>query len=199
MPFLVLAVPALAQDKGLALEWHGKPVSPACFSYLLLIGGEPSLSVNLETCSELDENADGVIRIEDGNIFSLDYGRGYDSYVVNAIKGEDYLVTYMWNGGGAPGQFSSAMKVRINGDMLSAEEYFGDGDRCNGGVIDLEFDKDGKVISTVWATPADFPSLAYKEYRGLVAYEDLEASELSCFAQARKKMVFYTIYSWKMP
>ena len=47
--------------------------------------------------------------------------------------------------------------------------------------------KDGILSYGLYMTPGDFPSIAYGDDQGLVAYEDLESSALSCFAVARYK------------
>ncbi|MDY0029947.1 MAG: hypothetical protein RBR86_08425 [Pseudobdellovibrionaceae bacterium] len=172
-----------AKTLGLEMLWNGMPVSPACFSALDPAEGNGPSEINLSECSANVEN----IKKEDNHRFAIEYAEGgYDLYAINDVKGNDYLVTYIWNGGGA-GHFSSGMLVTTDEGILKVKERIPGGDRCNGGLISLKLDDDGKALATRWATPSDFPYIAYGEDRGIEPYRDLEGSASSCVAKVTEK------------
>ncbi len=180
---MCVAFSAHAETQKLELSWNGAPVSPVCFSVLDPVEGNGPTQVKLSECSKNVEN----IKIEDNNRYALEYAEdGYDLYAINAVNGNDYLVTYIWNGGGS-GHFSSGMLVSLDGDTLKLKERIPGGDRCNGGLTSLKLDGEGGVVATRWATPADFPYMAYGDDKGIEAYKDLEASASSCIAKVTEQ------------
>lgn len=178
-----LSFSAHAETQKLELIWNGAPVSPVCFSMLDPVEGNSPTQIKLSECSKNTEN----IKIEDNNRYALEYEEdGYDLYAINEVKGNDYLVTYIWNGGGT-GHFSSGMLVSLDGDTLRLKQRIPGGDRCNGGLMSLKLDDAGDVVATRWATPADFPYMAYGDDKGIEPYKDLESSASSCIAKVTEK------------
>lgn len=168
----------------------GLEVPPLCFEQLFGVDG-PKGPVDVTTC----EQASGYKNIQTG----LDDGRyrtlyefpsepdmpaekGFSSYeLLGDVKGGTAVETYNETGG--TGRFSSLILVKLTGNTLSLVDQLAGGDRCNSGLTEAKVEN-GKLVYSLSLTPGDFPMLAWGSDKGLKAYEDLEASAMSCFATA---------------
>jgi hypothetical protein len=176
--------------KPAALLWNNKDVPPLCLDRMLM--GETQLkNVDVATCNEDPEKDIMRTYREDGWV-KTDYrykadGDDYPALtsmyrVIGRVK-DGYALEISSLTGGS-GRFTSVAVVRLDGPLLHLAHSYGGGDRCNRGVADAAV-KNGILSYGLYMTPGDFPSLAYGDDQGLVAYEDLESSALSCFAVAR--------------
>jgi len=178
-----ISLPAYAKDGQSELSsfmWKGKIISPECIDRMFPLEGDALKKVNLSECSDSQGDFEENITIE-GNNISSDYKEGgYLQYTVIGQVSEGTVVSLMINSGGT-GRFSSVAVLEIKGDVLANKKTFSGGDRCNGGISDVNI-KDNKVFISQNITPFDFIELAYKDNRKLEAYHDLESSAGSCFA-----------------
>ena len=166
----------------------GLTVSPLCFEQL--IGGEgPKGPVDVTTCEQVSGYKNIKTGVEEGRYRSLyefpaepdmPAEKGFSSYELlgNVPSG---LAVQTYNESGGTGRFSSLVLVKLDGNMLSYVDTIAGGDRCNGGLTDARVEN-GKLIYSMNATPGDLPVLAWGNDKGLKAYEDLEASAMSCYA-----------------
>ncbi|PZP56642.1 MAG: hypothetical protein DI586_02990 [Micavibrio aeruginosavorus] len=166
----------------------GMDVSPLCFEQLFGIDG-PKGPIDVTNC----ETASGYKNIktgtEEGRYRSLyefpsepdmPAEKGFSSYeLLGEVKGG--LAVESYNETGGTGRFSSLILVTLVGNTLSLVDQIAGGDRCNGGLTDAKVEN-GELVYSINATPGDFPVLAWGQDKGIKAYEDLEASAMSCFA-----------------
>lgn len=138
-------------------------------------------SVDLAKCEFLKSS----LFIENNAVtFERPKGEGMAQYEVIANTAKDeFLLKYLWNGGGS-GYFSGVQLVSLKGPTLRLIKQFPlGGDRCNGGTS-IHKSKEGKTELKRNLTPIDFLELSSAgRALKLEAYEDLESSAASCYAQ----------------
>ncbi len=169
------------------LEHEGQVVHPLCVH--ALVGGEGKGAVALATCAAEQDGSKAAPPTLAERVVShmgSDAGDGwmnvpfFEYEVVGEVR-DLYVVRYLWNGGGT-GYFSGVSVLRKIDAQLALVRGLTGGDRCNGGVESVSMER-GAVRVGVSATPADlFELTASGKGLGLVAYQDLEASAMSCFA-----------------
>ena len=170
----------------------GLPVSPLCFDTLNMVDGPKQVDVT--TCEALPDYKNIETSFEKGQ-YRTSYQfpaeqdapaeTGYSAYnVIGRTTNGLAVQTYSESGG--TGRFSSIVTVTLEGNLLSLEDRIAGGDRCNGGITEAHVEN-GELVYSVSATPGDFAQMAYGDDHGLKAYEDLEASAMSCFAEATYK------------
>ncbi len=171
----------------------GLEVSPLCFEQLFGIDG-PKDPVDVTTCESKSGYKNIKTGIDEGRYRSLyefpsepdmPAETGFSSYeLLGETKAGLAVETYSETGG--TGRFSSLILVTLVGNTLSLVDQIAGGDRCNGGLTEAKVEN-GELIYSLNATPGDFPSLAWGQDKGIKAYEDLEASAMSCFATVTYK------------
>lgn len=168
----------------------GLEVSPLCFERFFNTD-QPVTDIDITTCNSLSGYQNIVTGIENGR-YQTSYSfpsdpdmpaeTGIASYEMVGTTPEGVAIqTYSETGG--TGRFSSILLVGLKGNILTLNRQITGGDRCNNGITEASV-KDGVLIYSVSITPGDFPSLAWGQDNGLTAYEDLEASAMSCFGTA---------------
>lgn len=166
----------------------GLNISPLCFEQLFGIDG-PKGPIDVTTCESKSGYKNIKTGIEEGRYRSLyefpsepdmPAESGFSSYeLLGEVKAGLAVETYNETGG--TGRFSSLIIVKLVGNTLSMVDQIAGGDRCNGGLTDAKVEN-GILSYSINATPGDFPLLAWGQDNGIKAYEDLEASAMSCFA-----------------
>lgn len=179
----------IAADSNLRLLWKGRDVPPLCLDKMLM--GETQLpQVPLASC-EADPEKKILKTWRDKDWTKTDYAIAGEEdlppmtamYRVLGNTG-DGVALEIYSATGGSGRFTAVVVVQIAGDQLRLIHSFGGGDRCNGGVADARV-KNSMVTYGLYLTPGDFARTAFDDDRGIVPYEDVEASAASCFAIAR--------------
>lgn len=171
----------------------GLSVSPLCFERFFNVD-QPVKSLDITTCESLSGYQNIKTGLEDGR-YQTTYNfpaepdmpseTGISSYEMLGETPEGIAVqTYSETGG--TGRFSTILLVQSEGNILTLNRQVTGGDRCNNGITEASVE-DSVLTYSVNITPADFPVLAWGQDKGLAAYEDLEASAMSCFATATYK------------
>lgn len=168
----------------------GVEVPPLCFERFFNTD-QPVKEIDITTCESLS----GYVNIKTG-LVDGEYQTTYSFPAEPDMPAETGLASYQMLGNtsegiaiqtysetGGTGRFSSILLANLKGNMLSLIRHVIGGDRCNGGIVASKVEN-GTLIYSVNITPGDFPSLAWGQDKGLKAYEDLEASAMSCFATA---------------
>ena len=182
----------LADDTGKTSEmtpllWKEKDVPPFCFDQMMMFSETVQTRVSIPDCESDPEKAilrtyheDGWVRTDYRYKDDSDYPALTSMYRVIGKTRDGYAVE-MSSATGGSGRFSGIIVVKVAGPVLELLHNYGAGDRCNSGVASAEV-KGGDVFYGFYLTPGDFATVAYGNDQGLVAYEDLEASAMSCFA-----------------
>ncbi len=170
------------------LLWKEQDVPPLCFDQMMMASETVQPKISIPNCNDDVEkkilrtySEEGWIRTDyrykaDGD----DYPALTSMYRVIGKTKDGYAIEISSATGGS-GRFTAIIVVKVDGPVLELVHNYGTGDRCNSGVADAEV-KDGAVLYGFYLTPADFASVAFGDDQGLLAYEDLEASAVSCFA-----------------
>ncbi len=172
----------------------GYEVSPLCFEQLFGPDGPRTDALDVTTCEQVSGYKNIRTGLEEGRYRTVyDFPsepdmpaeKGFSSYeLLGAVAGGTAVELYNETGG--TGRFSSIILVTLQGNMLKLVDQIAGGDRCNGGITDAKIEN-GQLVYSVNATPGDFPLMAWNEDKGIKAYEDLEASAMSCFGIATYK------------
>jgi hypothetical protein len=169
-----------------AFSFQDKPIHPRCISELLHSdSGRLSLKDFHTSYGFQEWKDDPSYLIAEYPEQEFEGRRPYFAYkAIGQFNDIFILATEEWGGGS--GRFTNILVVDKSGDELRLVKALGEGDRCNGGLVDLEL-KGSDLFYSLNITPVDIINLAADEKLGLVAYEDLEASAMSCFASANRK------------
>jgi hypothetical protein len=144
--------------------------------------GERWKKIDLNACAKTPDGRMKVAR--DGNSFTSDSAdRGYSSYEILNRAGDRYVLELAWSGGGT-GVFQSLLVVRKSGATVTLIKHIAGGDRCNGGLSDIQI-VGNKVRYASNLTPYDMAELGGPSK--LKAYEDLSASAGSCVATEERE------------
>jgi len=173
------------------LVYGGAPLHPSCVTQ---VEGEGGLDIT--ACASRTEEVheqSGRLRSYPPPMDEFENG-GLDEYVVLGRYGDGIVVQYVFNGGGT-GNFSGVMILALHGTRLTrlARLEGAGGDRCNGGLTRAEVVREGDAVAieyTMNLTPPDVLELsAAGRALGMRAYDDLEASALSCVGTATYRYV----------
>jgi hypothetical protein len=105
------------------------------------------------------------------------------SYYKFFAAGKKQFWLYTINNGGGSGDFTSIyLAERVDANTLRVTPVTS-GDRCNGGVLDVEA-KNGKLAYSVNLTAYDLTTLASENLKDVKAYDDLAACAVCCVANA---------------
>lgn len=168
----------------------GLEVSPLCFEQFFNVD-QPVKKIDITTCEKMS----GYVNIQTG-LVDGEYQTSYSFPAEPDMPAETGLASYQLLGTtpegtaiqtysetGGTGRFSSILLTSLKGNMLTLNRHVIGGDRCNGGIVQSKVEN-GSLIYSINITPGDFPAIAWDQDKGLTAYEDLEASAMSCFATA---------------
>jgi hypothetical protein len=167
----------------------GKPLEPYCMNQFLL--GASLQMVDMRDCDMKDIEPSQEAGFNKDDEYGYEYGyKGDDwspskSFIYYQYLGMyDGLPVVMVKGtGGANGQMVVLMTLQREGDKLKMVEEFAGGDRCSGGIVDPRIEE-GKLKFDRLMTPYDFLIVSENNIHEIDAYDDLEASFVSCFGKA---------------
>lgn len=170
----------------ISLNYKGKIIQPSCVTSLTAGDGAKAGKIDLDHCpgtaGKVEVNEDGTVECmsKDEGLMSIPY----DSYKVIGMYSGLYLLKYGWSGGGT-GDFTGLIGVRIKKNWLYRVYTLNDGDRCNGGLLELWKVMD-QVRTRISLTPFELIDLA--EGRPTLSKDnkigDLEDTHNSCVATA---------------
>jgi hypothetical protein len=184
--FVFVGCSAKDQQAERSFTYLGKPIHPSSIEALYNSENKALGLKTLETKSnfqEWKERPGWLIAEYDKDIES---GRtSFFAYKFLANVQDRFLLLIKYSGGGT-GTFDNILVIKKTQDQLFFLEALGEGDRCNGGI------SEGKTVGAVFyywrnLTPVDIIRLATEIKIDLTAYEDLEASAISCFGVADYK------------
>lgn len=182
---------AVAENVPKDISYQGKAIDPLCFSP---IGDSNANQIDLSKCGinfekyaldVLDDSMtkQGFIGYEWKETNQTYQAHGY-SYYKYFDAGQGHYWIYSINNTGGSGSFSALLLVkRINNTTLEVKPYLG-GDRCNGGIADVQSDLNGQLKVAVNLTPFDIYNPKAKSSTKLAAYDDLAACAVCCTARA---------------
>lgn len=184
-----LSAPTELGDAGLGpsddLMWRGAPLHPFCIAQM-----DYEVSLDVTECAASPQE----VILERGGLASYPppmdgEDGGVNHYRVLGRYGDGIAIEYMNNGGGT-GYFTGILVLALHGTRLTRLEHpeGSGGDRCNGGLFAAELIHEGDAEAIEFAAHVTPPALldlsAEGRALGMRAYEDLEASAMSCVAQA---------------
>jgi len=179
-----LGCPAKHQKEEIAFTYLGKPIDPSAIDALY---NAESKFLDLRSFKEVipfGERTDNPTRI----IYPKDANTGrtpFFDYGCVANVQDRFLLLIQYNGGGT-GYFDNILVIKKTGTQLFLLKTLGEGDRCNGGISGEGMDGNDFHYSRN-LTPIDIIRLATEVKIDVTAYEDLEASAISCFGLAHYK------------
>lgn len=176
------------------LLYQGKPIDPLCFYAF----GEEKGKMSLSRCGIHAESGRKITgqnnMLIDEGYFGYDYSwkidetsstQGYSYYKPLGMINQLAVIGTLNNSGGT-GQFSSLSTVSRKDNTIQIKTYEG-GDRCNGGVQDIQRVKteQGELIQyRVNLTAFDFLALTQDNPYSLKPYDDLDSCAVCCIATA---------------
>jgi hypothetical protein len=170
-----------------SFTYLGKPIDPSAIDALY---NAESKSLDLRSFKEVisfGERTDNPTRIN----YPKDANTGrtpFFEYNFLANVQDRFLLLIQYNGGGT-GYFDNILVIKKTGTQLFLLKTLGEGDRCNGGISGEGMDGNDFHYSRN-LTPIDIIRLATEVKIDVAAYEDLEASAISCFGLAHYKYNF---------
>jgi len=174
------------QKEELSFAYLGKPIHPSSVETLY---SSENKSLDLRT-SKMDlpsnewKNRPGWLITEHKE--DAESGRiPFFAYKGLASSKDKFLLLVTYNGGGT-GTFDNILVVEKKADELHLLKTLGEGDRCNGGISEDKIAGYDFYYSRN-LTPVDILRLAAEVKIDVTAYEDLEASALSCFGLVHYK------------
>ena len=169
-----------------SFTYLGKLIHPSRIETLYNSENKTSSLKTLETKSNFREWKRHPHWLITGYDQDVEAGKApFFAYKFLANVQDRFLLLIKYNGGGT-GIFDNILVIQKTKDRLFLLEALGEGDRCNGGI------SEGKTVGAVFyysrnLTPIDIIRLATEVKIDLTAYEDLEASAISCFGVAHYK------------
>jgi len=184
--FVFVGCSAKDQQAERSFTYLGKPIHPSSIETLYNSENKALDLKTLETKSDFQEWAERpgwLIAEYDKDVES---GRtSFFAYKFLANVQDRFLLLIKYSGGGT-GTFDNILVIKKTQDQLFLLETLGEGDRCNGGISGEEMVGNDFYYSRN-LTPIDIIRLATETKIDLTAYEDLEASAISCFGLADYK------------
>lgn len=195
--FILALLPIIIASAATAAEgpfmYSGKPIDAICFYNF----HGKSDTIQLGTCGarfeklvRAGQNAELVKQGFVGYRFE-DVGedsRGF-SYYKTFPGGNNLYWVYTVNDGGGSGVFTAINAVSRTGEATLKINNIAMGDRCNGGIQDVE-EKNHQLMFSVNITPYDLLLLNDKSAPHAAPYRDLPACATCCTGKA-----FYTVDS----
>lgn len=167
---------------------RNKPIDPLCFN----LEGNSNL-IHLQNCGIKKQKYKIVQRDKDlikkGYIgFDWKEGSGDDasqgsSYYKSFPAGNQQYWVYTINNTGGSGVFTALNLVKRKDDKTLEIKTIASGDRCNGGVQDVQL-KNNQLQYSINLTPADLLTLTKDNPSHLQAYDDLAACAVCCTGKA---------------
>lgn len=167
------------------LRYQNQPIDARCF--------ESDGAVSLNDCTHNNTSNEKVSgqnkSLIDKGYIGADYvstdkdkfPAGYSYYkIIGNVNGK-YIV-YTINSGGGSGEFTAVKLVKRNNDQLQIQSIKS-GDRCNGGVSDVELHHD-MLAYRVSVTPYDLIDLSGHNAMQFQAYDDIAACAACCIGKA---------------
>lgn len=170
------------------LMYLGKPIDSLCFNL-----DANSNTIQLNTCGIKKEkytlssvNSDlikkGYVGFDWKDTTASYPAEGYSYYKIFPADNQQYWI-YTINNGGGSGEFTAINLVkRKNADTLAIKTIIG-GDRCNGGIQDVQ-QQNNQLKFSVNLTAFDILALTNENPHQLKAYDDLAACAVCCFGKA---------------
>lgn len=174
------------QKEGFSFTFFGKPIHPSCIETLY---NSENKALDLKAfkpdinCREWKDHPGWLIAEDDKDV---EAGRTpFFGYKFLAGFKDRFLLLIAYSGGGT-GTFDNILIIQRTADELRLLKTLGEGDRCNGGISEEKIAGDDFYYSRN-LTPIDIIRLATEVKIDGAAYEDLEASAISCFGLAHYK------------
>ena len=171
------------------LLYLSKPIDSLCFFQ----PETTSDKITLTQCGLIKEKSliktDNAALIKQGfigfdwqNSNASNPSHGY-SYYKPLKAGQHQYWIYTVNNSGGNGEFTAVNSVTRTGPKTLQLKSIMAGDRCNGGIQDVQA-KNQQLIFSVNLTPYDLIRLGRRDTQDLQAYDDLAACAVCCVAKA---------------
>ena len=171
------------------LTYAGKPIDALCF----FIMEANATSINLKKCGLSKEKykiksinpnlkQKGFIGFDWQDMNPDTYAQGYSYYRYFPAQKNSYWI-YSINNGGGSGDFTYIYLVSRNNKNTLSIKFIAGGDRCNGGLSNVNADSKG-LNYQVNLTAYDVIALNPEVAKVVRAYDDLAACAACCVAKA---------------